>query len=71
MASTSITFKLHAETKGAVRYQEVNAKGQPVEGDDAFIGTLYFRKAKFGKLSDDWASAGKPSETITITVASK
>lgn len=46
----TLTFKFDRETKGAVRYQELNEKGEPVNGDDAYVGTLYFRKAKLNGL---------------------
>jgi hypothetical protein len=49
----NVTFKFERETKGAVRYQELNAKGEPVSGDDAYVGTLYFRKAKLNGLKPD------------------
>jgi len=44
-----LTFKLERETKGALRYQEVEQNGRPVAvdspADDRIIGTLYIRKA--------------------------
>jgi hypothetical protein len=42
-------FKLEKETKGAVRYQEVDDKGEPVEQIWAAIGSLYLRKTSFGR----------------------
>lgn len=41
---------LDRETKGAVRYQEMNAQGGSIstDADGALIGTLYLRKAKLG-----------------------
>lgn len=54
----TVTMTLERETKGAVRYQEVNPQGQPVELVDALIGTLYIRKSK---LSDT-------PKTIEVTV---
>ena len=41
------TFILERETKGAVRYQEVDDKDQPIEMTAAKIGTLYIRKTAF------------------------
>jgi hypothetical protein len=48
---TSVTlhanFIFERETKGAVRYMEVNDKGEKLEmTDGALIGTVYLRKAK-------------------------
>lgn len=48
-----INFKFDYDTKGAIRYVELNDKGQPVKTDaeGALIGTLYLRKAKLnGKM---------------------
>lgn len=38
-----LTFKFEKETKGAVRYQEVDPDGQPAFAPK--IGTLYVRKS--------------------------
>jgi hypothetical protein len=48
-APTKITaeFALERETKGALRYQEVDDQGKPVETVWAKIGTLYVRKTAF------------------------
>lgn len=44
-----VHFTLERETKGAVRYQELDALGKPIDTrtnmDAAIIGTLYIRKA--------------------------
>jgi hypothetical protein len=40
-------FKLEKETKGALRYQEVDEKGEVIEQAWAKIGTLYLRKSAF------------------------
>jgi hypothetical protein len=66
--ATQVQFRFFAETKGALRFQEIGANGQDVEGDDAHIGTLYFRKAQFKNVSSDWASDGKPPTTITLSI---
>src|SRR5258707_15846000 len=42
-----IRFKLEKETKGALRYQEVDDKGEVIEQAWAKIGTLYVRKSAF------------------------
>jgi hypothetical protein len=54
------TFKLDRETKGAVRYQEVDAHGNPETVYHA-IGTLYVRKTAFPK------GTAVPAE-VTVTV---
>jgi hypothetical protein len=40
-----VRFKLEKETKGALRYQEVDDKGEVIEQAWAKIGTLYIRKS--------------------------
>jgi hypothetical protein len=40
-------FKLEKETEGALRYQEVDEKGEAIEQAWAKIGTLYVRKSAF------------------------
>lgn len=60
---TELTFKLVAETKGAVRYGEVvngNIVNQP-NAPGAVIGVLYVRKSGLG---------GKIPEVLKITVES-
>jgi hypothetical protein len=47
MSLIEARFKLEKETKGAVRYQEVDDKGEVVEQTWAMIGTLYVRKSAF------------------------
>ena len=42
-----VRFKLEKETKGALRYQEVDDKDQPIEQAWAKIGTFYIRKSAF------------------------
>jgi len=42
-----VRFKLEKETKGALRYQEVDERGEPIEPAWAKIGTLYIRKSAF------------------------
>lgn len=46
MATIKIKFALERETKGAVRFQEVDGKGAALDiADGAQIGTLYVRKS--------------------------
>ena len=40
-----IRLKLEKETKGALRYQEIDDKGEVIEQAWAKIGTLYMRKS--------------------------
>jgi hypothetical protein len=49
------------ETPGALRYREVDSKGDHIPGDqqDAMIGDLYLRKV---------AIRGKPPEKIAVTI---
>jgi len=42
-----VRFKLEKETKGALRYQEVDEKGEVIEQVWTKIGTLYVRKNAF------------------------
>ena len=42
-----VRFKLEKETKGALRYQEVDDKGEPIEQAWSKIGTFYIRKSAF------------------------
>jgi len=52
MAKIKINFVLKNETPGAVRYQEVDDKGQPKKSDfdGQIIGPLYLRKAALKTL---------------------
>jgi hypothetical protein len=47
MPTIEMRFKLEKETKGALRYQEVDEKGEVIERAWAKIGTLYVRKSAF------------------------
>jgi hypothetical protein len=47
MAKLEVNFKFEKETKGAIRYQEVDEKGEPIEQAWAKIGSLYLRKSAF------------------------
>jgi hypothetical protein len=46
MAVMEVRFR-RKETKGALRYQEVDEKGEAIEQAWAKIGTLYVRKSAF------------------------
>jgi hypothetical protein len=61
MAAMEIRFKLEKETKGALRYQEVDEKGEIIEQAWAKIGTLYVRKSAFER------GAAFP-QTLQVTV---
>ena len=47
MAVIEVRFELEKETKGALRYQEIDEKGEAIEQALAKIGTLYMRKSAF------------------------
>lgn len=58
-----VRFVFERSTKGAHRYQEVDAKGAPVEGmDGAAIGTLYLRKSAIGD---------EPAKNLEVTIIGK
>jgi hypothetical protein len=42
-----LLFTLEKETKGALRYNEVDKDGKAIEHPDFAIGTLYLRKSAF------------------------
>ena len=54
-------FKLEKETKGALRYQEVDEKNEVIEQAWAKIGTLYVRKSAFER-----GSAFPPILRVTV-----
>lgn len=60
---TAILFKFERETKGAVRYQEIDKDGKVLTTSDAecLIGTIYLRKL---------AIAGPHPEALTVTIES-
>jgi hypothetical protein len=43
------SFKFEKETKGTLRYQEIDEKGQVIDQVWAKIGTLYLRKNAFAR----------------------
>ena len=53
-------FQFERETSGAVRFQEIDAKGEVVELAFATIGTLYLRKTALGR--------GVVPKAVTVTV---
>ena len=44
MKALQAIFKFEKETKGAVRYQEVDDQEQLIDQSNALVGTLYLRK---------------------------
>lgn len=60
MTTITAKFKLDRETKGAVRYQEVDDQGNP-ETVYHSVGTLYVRKTAFPR------GTAVPNE-ITLTL---
>ena len=61
VSKLAVNFVLERETKGAVRYQEVDDQGWPVELALAKVGTLYIRKTAFDRGT-------KPPNRLTVTV---
>jgi len=61
MPVIEVRFKLEKETKGALRYREVDEKGEVSEQAWAKIGTLYVRKSAFER------GAAFP-QTLRVTV---
>lgn len=59
---TTVTLVFEKETKGAVRYQEIDANGQPVDYSTGHIVTLYVRKSAFA------AAGGKAPAAIRVTI---
>jgi hypothetical protein len=53
MTEITLKFTFKEETKGAVRYQEVDDQGTPRKGDndEAVVGPLYLRKAALKRLN--------------------
>lgn len=47
MAKFEISFKFEKETPGALRYFEVDEKGEKIEQAWSKIGSLYLRKSAF------------------------
>jgi len=57
------SFILERETKGAVRYAEVNSEGKIIEELDHYVvGTLYIRKHVFA------SGSGLIPARLTITI---
>ena len=56
----TVRFELERETKGAIRYMEVDEDQEAVEGDAKVIGTLYIRKTAF---------KGKVPTALTVTIS--
>lgn len=53
-------FKLDRQTKGALRYMEVNSDGKVLDQSSCTVGTLYIRKAAY--------SDGEYPEAIRIQI---
>jgi len=45
----TIRFAVEKETPNAVKYQEIDAQGRTLQNGVAKVGSLYVRKATFGK----------------------
>lgn len=46
--SKTLSFELEKETKGAVRYSEVDENGHKIEMENVVVGTIYIRKSSLG-----------------------
>jgi hypothetical protein len=58
--SKTIDFELDKETKGAVRFAEV-----PAKGEEAYVRTFYMRK-------ELWQELGEPEDLeLTVTAVTK
>lgn len=58
--TTILNFQLYKQTPGAIRYQEVDAKGKPLyQNSGATIGTIYIRKT---------ALNGQVPKQITVAI---
>lgn len=57
-----IFLKKEKETKGTIRYQEVDDAGEPIESDEngKVIGQQYIRKTAFGGL--------EPPDDLVVTI---
>lgn len=55
----TVRMALERETKGAVRYNEVDAEGAPVDKDAAVLTNLYIRKS---------ALQGAAPAKLTVTI---
>ena len=62
MLNVTATFLVERQTKGAVRYQEIDSEGNRLKPNaaGAIIGILYLRKAELG---------GTVPNEITVTIA--
>lgn len=49
----TLKFVLEAETRGAFRYREINARGDILQIKDAIVGMLYLRKTYVGELPSE------------------
>lgn len=48
---TIVHFKIEKQTKGAIRFQEINDTGAVVDFHEAKVGVLYVRKTSFRRVS--------------------
>lgn len=57
----TVAMMLEKETKGALRYQEIDENRQPIEQAWAKIGTLYLRKTAFER-------GRKPPAMLSVSI---
>lgn len=59
MTTLTAKFQFERETKGAVRFQEIDDNGTVLDMNAAVIGTLYLRKSHLG---------GTTPQSITVSI---
>lgn len=66
MRDVTIKMILEYDTKGAVRYQEIDANGNPLSTRDeaTVMGTAYLRKLGWGKAAQNGKEYPKEIEVI-------
>lgn len=61
---TELRFVIEKETKGAIRYVEVDDADRPKDLADATIGTLYVRKSYLQRAG----VVGNDADYVTVTL---
>jgi len=58
----TVRLQLEKTTRGAIRYREVNTKGEPVDQAESVVGTLYLRKT---------ALTGEEPTAVSVTITTE
>jgi hypothetical protein len=69
MAMIDVRFRFERETKGALRYAEIDDKGEVIEQAWAKVGTMYLRKSAFERGEQYPAALAVRIETSGEAVA--